>query len=178
MPAPRQRLASKCPLLPAGRLLLLMSYTAACQMRMPAGRYQPTSSSAHHSSPSCRSRSRSRDRERRRRSRSRSRDRRRRSRSRERYRRRSRSPEYGYTGRRGRGPDPTLNFHDPFAALRSANQATDPADSELEQEGGGVRSCSRRGLLGVSWGGCLNAPACDAALGMPAVLSLCWLHAT
>ncbi len=81
-----------------------------------------------------RSRSRSRDRERRRRSRSRSRDRRRRSRSRsrDRYRRRSRSPEYGYTGRRGRGggPDPTLNFHDPFAALRQANQATDPADSE------------------------------------------------
>jgi splicing factor U2AF subunit len=75
-----------------------------------------------------RRRSRSRDRERRRRSRSRSRDRRRRSRSRERYRRRSRSPEYGYTGRRGRGPDPTLNFHDPFAALRSANQATDPAE--------------------------------------------------
>ncbi|EFN57106.1 hypothetical protein CHLNCDRAFT_143928 [Chlorella variabilis] len=97
-----------------------------------------------------RRRSRSRDRKERRRSRSRDRrrsrdkDRRRRSRSRDRGSRRSRSrdrrrrsrsrsrgdPGYGYQGRVGRGRDidPTINFHDPFAALRSANQATDPTE--------------------------------------------------
>ena len=41
---------------------------------------------------------------------------------------------YGYQGRVGRGGgkgiDPTLNFHDPFAALRSQNTLTDPAESE------------------------------------------------
>lgn len=36
--------------------------------------------------------------------------------------------EYGYSGR-GRRLDPTLSYDDPFAALRQANQATDPAES-------------------------------------------------
>ncbi|PSC69139.1 spindle assembly abnormal 6-like protein [Micractinium conductrix] len=80
-----------------------------------------------------RRRSRSRDRRRRSRSRdrrrSRSRDHRR-SRSRDRYRRRS--PDDGgkwdFGGRGRRGPDPTLNFVDPFAALRQANQVTDPQE--------------------------------------------------
>ncbi|KAL4419535.1 hypothetical protein ABPG77_005766 [Micractinium sp. CCAP 211/92] len=78
-----------------------------------------------------RERDRDRDRRRRSRSRDRERDRRRRSRSRsrDRYRRRS-SPEggYSYGGRPRREIDPTINFHDPFAKLRSANQATDPAE--------------------------------------------------
>ncbi|KAL4433887.1 hypothetical protein ABPG75_000328 [Micractinium tetrahymenae] len=81
-----------------------------------------------------RDRERDKDRERRRRSRSRDRgdrDRRRRSRSRsrDRYRRRP-SPEggYSYGGRPRREIDPTVNFHDPFAKLRSANQVTDPAE--------------------------------------------------
>lgn len=37
---------------------------------------------------------------------------------------------YSYGGRPRREIDPTVNFHDPFAKLRSANQNTDPAESE------------------------------------------------
>lgn len=93
-----------------------------------------------------RSRSRSKDRRRRSRSRdkdsrrrSRSRGDRRRSRSRDRRRRsRSRGDAYGYQGRVGRSSgrdlDPTLNFHDPFAALRSANQAHDPAEIQRQMQ--------------------------------------------
>ena len=104
----------------------------ASTLRAPPPPPPPTAAANPATRALCRSRSRSR--ERRRRSRSRSRGRRRRSRSRER-RRRSRSHSrsrggYSYGGRRGRALDPTVNFHDPFAALRSANAVTDPAESE------------------------------------------------